>query len=71
MNSTKQQVFKVLLTQEQQLESENTILTNLTQSLTHLSVGGRSPQLILPLLMVGLPLAPGLAALMPVVPGNT
>lgn len=39
--------------------------------ITHLSVGRRSPQLILPLLMVGLPLAPSLATLMPVVPGDT
>ena len=35
---------------------------------THLSVGSGASQLILPLLVVGLSLAPGLAALVPVVP---
>lgn len=35
---------------------------------TYLSVGSRASQLILPLLVVGLSLAPSLAALVPVVP---
>lgn len=38
---------------------------------TYFGIGRGSPQLILPLLMVGLSLSPSLAALVPVVPRDT